>query len=172
MKHSNTPQVSFDRLRLLDEHQFDIRIATDGRWFHEGDEIRRIEIVKLFASVLMRDKSGEYWLVTPVEKGRITVDDVPFIVCEMLVSSGTHPRSNEIHFRTNLDEIIALDAARPISLLPADDFQGFRPYIEVRNGLLAKLSRPVYYQLAEHAEKGPDGRLGVWSFQKFFVLEL
>jgi len=172
MKHSNTPQVSFDRLRLLDEHQFDIRIATDGRWFHEGDEIRRIEMVKLFASVLMRDETGDYWLVTPAEKGRITVDDAPFIVCEMLVSSGTDPRSNEIHFRTNLDEIIALDAARPISLLPANDLQGFQPYIEVRNGLLAKLSRPVYYQLAEHAEKGPDGRLGVWSYKQHLALEL
>ena len=172
MEHSNTPQISFDRLHLIDEQRFDIRIATDGRWFHEGDEIRRIGIVKLFASVLMRDKTGEYWLVTPVEKGRITVDDAPFIVCEMWVSSGADPRSNEIHFRTNLDENIALDDAHPILLWPADDLQDFRPYVEVRDGLLAKLSRPVYYQLAEHAEKGPDGRLGVWSNQQFFSLEL
>ena len=121
MNHSNTPQISFDRLRLIQEQRFDIRIATDGRWFHEGDEIRRIEMVKLFASVLMRDKTGDYWLVTPVEKGRITVDDVPFIVCEMLVSSGVDPRSNEIHFRTNLDENIVLDAAHPILLRPDDD---------------------------------------------------
>ena len=172
MKHSDTPQISFDRLRSEDEHQFDIRIATDGRWFHEGDEIRRIEIVKLFASVLMRDKTGDYWLVTPVEKGRITVDDAPFIVCEMLASSSADRRSNEIHFRTNLDENIALDAAHPILLRPAHDLQDFRPYIEVRDGLLAKLSRPVYYQLAEYVEKGADGRLGVWSHKQFFALEL
>ena len=172
MEHSNTPQISFDRLHLIDEQRFDIRIATDGRWFHEGDEIRRIEMVKLFASVLMRDKTGDYWLVTPVEKGRITVDDAPFIVCEMLVSSGTGPRSNEIHFRTNLDENIVLDAAHPILLRAEDGLKDFRPYIEVRNGLLAKLSRSVFYQLAEHAEKGPDGRLGVWSHKQFFVLEL
>ncbi len=164
--------MSFDRLRLIDEQRFDIRIATDGRWLHEGDEIHRIEMVKLFASVLLRDKTGDYWLVTPVEKGRITVDDVPFIVCEMLLSSGADSRSNEIHFRTNLDENIALDAAHPILLRPTDESQNFRPYIEVRDGLLAKLSRSVYYQLAEHAEKGPDGRLGVWSYQQFFVLEL
>ena len=75
MRDLNTPQINFDRLRLVDEQQFDIRIATDGRWFHEGDEIRRIEIVRLFASVLMRDNTGDYWLVTPVEKGRNTVDD-------------------------------------------------------------------------------------------------
>lgn len=172
MKNSNTPTINFDCLRHTHEQQFDIRIATDGRWFHEGDEIRRIELVKLFASVLMQDKTGDYWLVTPVEKGRITVDDAPFIVCEMLVSSGADPRSNEIHFRTNLDENIALDAAHPILLRPADDLQDFRPYIEVRNGLLAKLSRPVYYQLAEYVEKGADGRLGVWSHKQFFALEL
>ena len=172
MNNSNTPQISFDSLRRIDEHQFDIRIAADGRWFHEGDEIRRIEMIKLFASVLMRDKTGDYWLVTPVEKGRITVDDAPFIICEMLVSSGAGPRSNEIHFRTNLDESVILDAAHPILLLSPDYSQGFRPYIEVRNGLLAKLSRPVYYELAEQAEKGPDGRLGVWSQNQHFALEL
>ena len=172
MANLNIPQISFDRLRFVDEQQFDIRIASDGRWFHEGDEIRRIEIVKLFASVLMRDKIGDHWLVTPVEKGRITVDDAPFIVCEMLVASGADPRLNRIRFRTNLDENIALDDAHPILLWPADDLQDFRPYVEVRDGLLAKLSRPVYYQLAEHAEKGPDGRLGVWSNQQFFSLEL
>ena len=172
MKNSNTPTIDFDCLRHTHEQQFDIRIAADGRWFHEGDEIRRIELVKLFASVLMQDKTGDYWLVTPVEKGRITVDDAPFIACEMLVSSGADPRSNEIHFRTNLDENIALDAAHPILLRPADDLQDFRPYIEVRNGLLAKLSRPVYYELAEYVEKGADDRLGVWSHKQFFALEL
>ena len=139
MNHSNTPQISFDRLRLIQEQRFDIRIATDGRWFHEGDEIRRIEMVKLFASVLMRDKTGDYWLATPVEKGRITVDDAPFIVCEMLVSSGADPRSNEIHFRTNLDENIVLDAAQPILLRPADDSLDFRPYVEERNGQQANI---------------------------------
>ncbi len=172
MKHPNTPQINFDRLRLIEEQRFDIRIAADGRWFHEGNEIRRIELVKLFASVLMRDKKGDFWLVTPVEKGRITVDDAPFMVREMLISSGADVRSNEIHFRTNLDDVVYLDLAHPILLRQVDDLQNFRPYIEVRNGLLAKLSRPVYYQLAEYAEKGPDGRLGVWSQKQFFALEL
>ena len=172
MKHSASPQISFDRLRFIKEQQFDIRIANDGRWFHEGDEIRRIEMVKLFASVLMQDKTGDYWLVTPVEKGRITVDDAPFVVSEMSFVSGADPQSNEIQFRTNLDETIALDAEHPISLLSVNDLQDLRPYVEVRDGLLARLSRPVYYQLAKHAEKGPDGRLGVWSHKQFFALEL
>ena len=172
MRDSNTTQISFDHLHSIDEQQFDIRITTDGRWFHDGDEIRRIELVKLFASVLMQDEAGDYWLVTPVEKGRITVDDVPFIVSEMSFLLGADPRSNEIQFCTNLDENIALDAAHPVLLRSVNDLQGLRPYVEVRDGLLAKLSRPVYYQLAELAEKGPDGRLGVWSHKQFFALEL
>ena len=172
MKSSKTSPINFDCLHHIHEQQFDIRIAADGRWFHEGSEIRRIEMVKLFASVLLKDETGEYWLVTPIEKGRITVDDAPFIICEMLLVPGTDPRSNQIHFRTNLDETISLDSAHPILLLSSDDMQEIRPYIEVRSGLLARLSRPVYYQLAEYVEKGPDGRLGVWSHQQFFALEL
>ena len=172
MKNSNKPTIDFDCLRHTHEQHFDIRIAADGRWFHQGDEIRRIGLVKLFASVLMQDKTGDYWLVTPVEKGRITVDDAPFIISEMLVEPGADPRSKKIYFRTTLDEDIALDAQHPLLLRPAGSLGDFRPYVEVRNGLLAKLSRPVYYQLAEHAQKGPDGRLGVWSHEQFFALEL
>lgn len=172
MKNSNTPPIDFDCLRHIHEQQFDIRIAADGRWFHEGIEIRRIEMVKLFASVLLRDETGDYWLATPIEKGRIIVDDAPFIICEMLLVPGTDPRSNEIHLRTNLDETIALDSAHPILLRSTGDMQNLRPYVKVRNGLLAKLSRPVFYQLAEYAVKGPDGQLGVWSHKQFFALEL
>ena len=172
MKNLRTPELCLDQLRHINEQQFDIRIAADGRWFHEGDEIHRIEMVKLFASVLLRDDYGDYWLATPFEKGRIIVDDVPFIICELLLTASADPCSNNIHFRTNLDEVVALDGAHPIMVYSAKDGQDPRPYIEVRNGLLAKLSRPVYYQLAEHAEKGPDGQLGVWSYKQFFSLEL
>ena len=172
MRDRNKPPITFNYLRHSHEQNFDIRIVSDGRWFHEGDEIRRIEMVKLFASVLLRDEDGDYWLVTPIEKGRITVDDVPFVISEMSVEAGASSRSNKIHFRTNLDETIALDAVHPIFLRPADDLLDLRPYVEVRNGLQAKLSRPVYYQLAEYAEKGLDGRLGVWSHEQFFALEL
>ena len=164
--------MNLDCLRHIDEQRFDIRIAADGRWFHEGNEIRRIEIVKLFASVLQQDETGDYWLATPIEKGRITVDDAPFIICEMFLLPGNDLRSHKIHFRTNLDETIALDAAHPLLMRPADDKRSLRPYVEVRNGLLAKLSRPVYYQLADYAGKGPGGQIGVWSHEHFFALEL
>ncbi|MDA8536325.1 DUF1285 domain-containing protein [Alphaproteobacteria bacterium] len=171
MKSLISPKISLERLRHVAAQQFDIRIASDGRWFHEGDEIRRFELVKLFASILVLDDDGEYWLATPAEKGRITVDDAPFIVRDMTVKAGVRSQQNEICFQTNIDEMVLLDIKHPLQLRAAKQSPDLRPYIEVRDGLLAKLSRPVYYQLADYAEVGTDGRLGVWSHNHFFALE-
>jgi len=164
-------KISLDHLHHIAEQHFDIRIASDGRWFHEGDEIRRIALVKLFASVLVLDDNGDYWLATPAEKGRITVDDAPFIIRDMTVKTGAQSQQNEIWFQTNIDETVLLDPKHPLQLRAAAQSPDLRPYIEVRDGLLAKLSRPVYYQLADYAEVGPDGRLGIWSHDHFFALE-
>ena len=171
MKTPVSPKFSLDRLCHVAAQQFDIKIASDGRWFHEGDEIRRIELVKLFASILVIDDKGDYWLATPAEKGRITVDDAPFIIRDMTVKTGAQSHQNEICFQTNIDETVLLDIKHPLKLRAAAQSSDLRPYIEVRDGLLAKLSRPVYYQLADYAEVGPDGRLGVWSHNQFFELE-
>jgi len=168
---SKSAKISLERLRLIAEQQFDIRIASDGRWYHNGREIWRIELVKLFASILLRDDGGVYWLATPVEKGRIIVDDAPFIIREMMVEVGAGAVPQKISFQTNLDDIVPLDQAHPLQLRKPATADDLRPYIEVRDGLLAKLSRPVYYQLAEYAEAGPDSRLGVWSHEQFFPLE-
>ena len=164
-------KISLDHLCHIAEQHFDIRIASDGRWFHEGDEIRRIALVKLFASILVLDDNGDYWLATPAEKGRITVDDAPFIIRDMTVKTGAQSQQNEIWFQTNIDETVLLDPKHPLQLRAAAQSPDLRPYIEVRDGLLAKLSRPVYYQLADYAEVGPDGRLGIWSHDHFFALE-
>ncbi len=172
MKEQQKRKINLDSLHHLSEQRFDIRIATDGRWFHEGGEIFRIELVKLFASILLRDEVGEYWLATPVEKGRITVDDVPFVISKMTVKSGDTAKSDEIVFFTNLDDRVALDAMHPLRLIYSEKTKDSRPYIEVRDGLFARLLRPVYYQLAEYAEEGPNGKLGVWSSKTFFELEL
>ena len=171
MKTPISPKISLERLCHVDAQQFDIRIASDGRWFHEGDEIRRIELVKLFASILVLDDKGDYWLATPAEKGRITVDDAPFIIRDMTVKTGARSQQNEICFQTNIDETVLLDIKHPLQLCAAAQSSDLRPYIEVRDGLLAKLSRPVYYQLADYAEVGPNGWLGVWSYNQFFALE-
>ena len=116
MKTPISPKISLERLRHVAAQQFDIRIASDGRWFHEGDEIRRFELVKLFASILVLDDDGEYWLATPAEKGRITVDDAPFIIRDMTVKAGVRSQQNEICFQTNIDETVLLDIKHPLQL--------------------------------------------------------
>ena len=119
----------------------------------------------------MLDDKGDHWLATPAEKGRITVDDAPFIIRDMTVKIGARSQQNEICFQTNIDETVLLDIRHPLQLCAAPQSSDLRPYIEVRDGLLAKLSRPVYYQLADYAEVGPDGRFGVWSHNQFFAFE-
>ena len=132
MKTPISPKISLKRLRHVAAQQFDIRIASDGRWFHEGDEIRRFELVKLFASILVLDDDGEYWLATPAEKGRITVDDAPFIIRDMTVKAGVRSKQNEICFQTNIDETVLLDKQHPLQLRAAgfsrneDDSQSMR----------------------------------------------
>ena len=169
------PQDSaFDQIRRADEQQFNIQIAADGRWFHDGGEIRRKALFKLFASVLKRDLSGVFWLETPVERGRIEVADAPFIATRLtLQCAGTASTTADpaFGFVTNVDDEVPLDATHPIQMLASPDGGGTRPYIEVRHGLLAKLSRPVYYELASHAVAGQDGRMGVLSHNQFFALE-
>ena len=164
----------FQQVGRAVEQQFNIKIAADGRWFHDGGEIHRKAIVKLFASVLKRDSAGIYWLETPVERGRIEVADAPFIIARLILQEANAAQENAcqaFNFVTNVDEIVTLDAEHPIKMLPSPDGNGAYPYVEVRDGLLAKLSRPVYYELASYAATGEDGRMGVWSCNKFFVLE-
>ncbi|GIX16935.1 MAG: hypothetical protein KatS3mg119_1121 [Rhodothalassiaceae bacterium] len=150
-----------------------IRIAADGTWYHEGRPIRRPELVKLFSRVLRRDADGAFYLVTPVEKMRIQVDDAPLHVCRMDVS-GTGPE-RRIVFQTLTEDIIPLDAEHPLTMRPAADGGELRPYVRARGRLDAVLLRPVYYELARHLDEGTDaaGRpvWGVWSTGRFFPLQ-
>src|SRR5438874_1515264 len=82
----------------------DMRIARDGTWFYRGSPIARMPLVKLFASVLRREEDGSYWLVTPAERGRVTVEDAPFIA--VAVDREGEGRDQRLIFRTNLDEIV------------------------------------------------------------------
>jgi uncharacterized protein len=147
---------------------YNLKIARDGTWFHEGRPIRRLALVKLFATVLRRDDDGAYWLQTPVERGRIEVEDAPFVAVELEVS-GAGPEQR-LRLRTNLDQWVTVDDAHPLTLRPAAGEDVPVPYVLVRDGLEARLLRPVYYETAERAvEQG--GRLGVWSCGRFFPLE-
>lgn len=150
--------------------EFDIRIAADGTWYHEGGVIGRKPLVKLFSSVLRREPDGSFWLVTPVERGRITVDDAPFIITAMSVN-GTG-RDRTIRFVTNVDDEVTLSQDHPLVMRGHDAGDDLRPYVLVRDGLEACLSRPVFYELAELSEDAPDRDdvLGIWSDGIFFPL--
>lgn len=152
---------------------FDIRIARDGTWFYKGSPIARKELVRLFASVLRRDDSGDYWLVTPAERGRIVVEDAPFTAVECRAEGSAEGRT--LSFRTNLDDWVEAGPAHPIRVAIASDSERDepRPYIEVRDRLDALIVRSVYYQLVDLAEvRRLDGRdvLGLWSNGEFFAL--
>jgi len=149
---------------------FDIRIARDGSWSYRGSTIDRKPLVKLFSSVLRREDDGSYWLVTPAERGRIEVEDVPFVAVE-LVARGAG-RGRVLAFRSNLDEWVEADADHPLRFAEDDATGQPRPYIKVRDGLEARLSRAVFYQLVDLAvDDGPtESGLGVWSHGSFFPL--
>src|SRR5215471_8017890 len=115
---------------------FDMRIARDGTWFYRGSPIGRKPLVKLFSTVLRRE-NGEFWLVTPVERGRILVDDAPFVAVEVdAVGEGADRR---LTFRTNVDDIVTADAAHPIRVDHDPESGEPSPYITVRNGLEARI---------------------------------
>jgi hypothetical protein len=150
---------------------FDIRIAGDGTWYHQGSPIGRKPLVKLFASVLRRDGEGVYWLQTPVERGRILVEDAPFTAVELAATGAG--RDQRISFRTNLDDWVVADEGHPIRIDMDPESREPRPYILVRDRLEALILRAVYYQLVELAVEEIDvgeTRIGVWSDGVFFDL--
>ncbi|HZT21253.1 MAG TPA: DUF1285 domain-containing protein [Dongiaceae bacterium] len=144
-----------------------MRIARDGTWHYQGSPIARAALVKLFASVLRREEGGEYWLVTPAERARVEVEDAPFVAVELDVEG--RGRGQRLIFRTNLDEIVALDDAHPLRIDTDPGSDAPRPYILVRDRLEARVLRSVYYHLVELGEQQGE-RFGVWSSGRFFPL--
>lgn len=151
--------------------QIDMRIARDGSWHYMGSPIPRPAMVKLFASILRREADDSYVLVTPAEKCGIRVDDAPFVAVEATVAGEGDARL--IAFRTNVDDIVPLDAGHPLRVSVNPKTGEPSPYLLVRDRLEALIARSVYYQLVEMAEeRNVDGRamLGVQSAGQFFVL--
>lgn len=150
---------------------FGLFIRRDGTWFYRGSPIGRKPLVKLFASVLRRDDEGHYWLITPAEKGRIEVEDVPFVAVEASIAGAG--REQTVTLRTNLDEIVTVDREHPLRV-ENDPMTGApAPYVLVRDRLEARLARPVFYELVEHGEERNEGGrqiLGIWSAGEFFRL--
>jgi len=154
----------------IDCGDLEMRIARDGTWYYGGSAINRIPLVKLFASVLRREGDGNYWLVTPAERGRVVVEDVPFIAVAVEMQGAG--RDQRLIFRTNLDEIVTAGPENPLRVETAADGTP-APYILVRPGLEARLARPVFYELAElgHEEQvAGEEQFGVWSGGMFFRL--
>ncbi len=151
--------------------EFGIRIARDGTWYYEGSPIVRQSLVRLFSTVLKRDAQGDYWLETPVEKGRVEVEDAPFTAVELAVS-GTG-RHQVLRLRTNVDEWIEAGPDHPLRVVEDPKTHAPRPYLLVRDRLEALITRAVYYELVElGVEEGSAGKaaLGVWSKDAFFPL--
>ena len=156
---------------LLGGGELDMRIATDGTWFYQGTPIRREALVKLFSTVLRREDDGSFWLVTPIERGRVVVEDAPFLAVEFQHSG--KGRDQRISFRTNVDDWVELGADHPLRVEEQADNGEPRPYMMVRDGLEARLIRSVFYhlvELAEPKEEGKEESFGVWSNSCFFRL--
>lgn len=153
-----------------EERDLQMRIAADGTWFYQGTPINRLPLVKLFATVLRREADGRYWLVTPVERGLIQVDDAPFVAVDCWAEGGG--KDQVLHFRSNLDHEVAAGPEHPLRIQEDRESGEPRPYVLVRPGLEALINRPVFYRLVEMAvpaDEDPE-RLGLWSGGLFFPL--
>lgn len=144
----------------------DIRIARDGTWYHEGGAIRRPAMVRLFSGILKKE-GDRYFLVTPVEKVGIVVEDAPFVAVD--VEATGQGDAQMLHFETNVGDIILAGKAHPIRVVRDAATAEPAPYVMVRAGLEALIDRKTYYRLMElgthHA-----GWFGLWSGGEFFAV--
>lgn len=144
----------------------DMRIARDGTWFHQGSPIGRAAMVRAFSRILRREPDGGYVLVTPGEKLDIAVEDAPFVAVEM--KRAGEGRDATLAFRLNTGDTVTASADHPLRFVETPD--GPHPYLLVRGGLEALVTRAIYYDLAEIALSGDDATPGVWSAGTFFPL--
>ena len=150
--------------------EIDMRIAADGTWFYQGTPIGRPALVKLFASILKRE-GGKYFLVTPMEKCGIVVDDAPFMAVELRVDD--RGARQQLCFRTNVDDWVACGGEHALRFEPERATGGLKPYLHVRRGLWAKVTRALFYDLVELGEEREvDGErmFGVTSAGAFFAM--
>jgi uncharacterized protein len=148
----------------------DMRIAGDGTWFYLKTPIGRQPLVKLFASVLKRE-GDKYFLVTPVEKVGIAVDDAPFMAVELVVEEAAAGRV--LNFRTNVDDWVQCGPQHALRFEPEAGTGGLKPYLHVRRDLWAKVSRALFFDLvALGEEREVEGRemFGVMSMGVFFAM--
>jgi hypothetical protein len=150
--------------------EIDMRIAPDGIWFYQKTPIGRPAMVKLFASILKRE-GDRYFLVTPVEKCGIVVDDAPFLAVELrIIATDAGPL---LRFRTNVDDWVDCGAEHRLRFEPEPETGGLKPYLHVRRDLWAKVTRALFFDLVERGEERTiDGTamFGVASGGEFFAM--
>ncbi len=145
----------------------EMRIARDGTWFHQGSPIGREAMVRLFSTILRRERDGSYVLVTPLEKLSIEVEDAPFLAVEL--KSEGEGRSRALAFRLNTGDLIAAGPGNPLVIRETPD--GPHPYLHVRGGLEALVNRSVYYELMNLALDEASDPVGLWSNGAFYPLD-
>jgi hypothetical protein len=158
----------------------DMKIAADGTWFYQNSAIGRQALVKLFSGILKRE-DDKYFLVTPVEKVGIVVEDSPFLAVELKVVWGDcgqgdrnrGEREQLLAFRTNVDDWVEAGPGHALEFVPDPETGGLKPYLHVRRGLWAKVTRALFYDLAELGEErevGGKRMFGVVSHAEFFPM--
>ena len=148
----------------------DIRILRDGSWLYQGSKINRLNLIKLFSSILKRE-DDKFFLVTPVEKIGITVDDAPFVIDQLLIEGSG--KTQLISFTTQLGEIVNLNKEHPLRIEYKENSTQPCPYVIVRNNLDALIDRKTFYRIVDLGRiKKHDGELWyvVWSSGMFFPL--
>lgn len=144
----------------------DMQILKDGTWIHEGGKINRPQMVKLFSSIL-RKEGESYFLVTPVEKVGITVEDVPFVATD--VNHAGEAENQVLTFETHLGDVVVVDQEHPIRVKVNPESGEPSPYVMVRAGLEARIDRKTFYRMVELGAE-IDGWFGVYSSGVFFPL--
>lgn len=148
----------------------DMKIAADGTWFYQKTPIGRPALVKLFASILKREDDS-YFLVTPVEKVGIVIEDAPFLAVELTIVRDT--LGQRLRFRTNVDDIVDAGPGHALRFEPEPETGGLKPYLHVRRDLWAKVTRALFYDLVELGEErdiGGKAMFGVASNGEFFPM--
>ena len=148
----------------------DIRIARDGTWYYLGTPFGRMPLVKLFSSILKLE-GGRYYLVTPVEKVGIKVDDAPLLAVDFEVTGGGKAQS--IRFFTKTEDEVTASAENPIRVARDPETGEPSPYVHVRRGLEALIDRKSFYRLIElgtHETLDGQDWFGLWSQGRFFPI--
>lgn len=129
----------------------DMEIRRDGTWFYLGTPIGRMPLVQLFSTVLRKDEDGKTYLVTPVERVCIRVEDAPFVAVEM--NAAGEGAGQVITFRTNVGDVVEAGPSNPLRFVDEEETGGLKPYLLVRGRLEALVARSVMYELVNHGEE-------------------